>query len=317
MTNLPVSPLDLQQKSLGLGCWVFGADQWHGQARAELMVAMAAALEQGITHFDTASGYGNGLSEEVVGQFLIGKREQVFLASKAALDQMDARQMLDRVNQSLVRLQTEMIDLYYIHWPRSGKDMRPLMEGLELARQQGKIRAIGVSNFSVEQMAQIAEVGKIDACQLGYNLFWRGGERKVIPNCREQGIAMITYSSIAQGILTGKFPRDLHLQPGDQRSGIVLFDPEVWPYIHEGVEQLKTLAQDINRPLAHLAIRWVLHQAGITSALAGARTAQQVVQNVQAMAGDIPPALFERMTEISNQVIPHIPDVGNMCRYYP
>lgn len=313
----PVSPLAPQQKSLGLGCWVFGPDQWRGQAKAELLVAMTAALEQGVTHFDTASDYGKGLSEEVVGEFLVGKRERVFLASKVALDQMDAQLMLRRVEESLARLQTDFIDLYYIHWPRTGKDMRPLLEGLELARRQGKIGAIGVSNFSVAQMAQFAGVGKIDAYQLGYNLFWRVAEREVLPYCREQGIALVTYSSIAQGILTGKFPRDLQLQAGDQRQGIVLFDDDVWPHVYEGVEQLKVLAQEVGRPLAHLAIRWVLHQEGINSALVGARTAQQVEQNVQALAGEIPPAVFERMTEISDQVIKNIPDTGNMYRYYP
>lgn len=316
-TSRPVSPLAPQQKSLGLGCWVFGSEQWQGQAKSELLAAMAAALEQGLTHFDTASGYGKGLSEEVVGEFLVGKREQVFLASKAALDQMDAGLMLRQVEASLGRLQTDFIDLYYIHWPRTGKDMRPLMEGLELARRQGKIGAIGVSNFTVEQMAQLAGVGKIDAYQVGYNLFWRGAERALLPYCREQGIAVVTYSSIAQGILTGKFPRELQLQAGDQRQGIVLFEPEVWPHIYEGVEQLKALAQETGRPLAHLAIRWALHQEGVNAALVGARTAQQVAQNVQAMAGEIPAAIFERMTEISDQVIQHIPDTGNMYRYYP
>jgi aryl-alcohol dehydrogenase-like predicted oxidoreductase len=191
------------------------------------------------------------------------------------------------------------------------------MEGLELARQKGKIGAIGVSNFSVEQMGQLAEAGKIDAYQLGYNLFWRVAEREILPYCREQGIAVITYSSIAQGILTGKFPRDLQLQAGDQRQEIILFDPEVWPHLYEGVEQLKHLAQEVGRPLAQLAIRWVLHQEGVNSALVGARTAQQVEQNVQAMTGDIPPAIFERMTEISDQVIKNVPDTGNMYRYYP
>lgn len=311
------SPLDHKQKSLGLGCWVFGPNQWQGQARSELLTTMTTALAHGINHFDTASSYGNGLSEEVVGEFLADKRDQVFLASKAAIDRMDARLMLKQVDQSLARLQTEVIDLYYIHWPRTGKDMRPLMEGLEMARQQGKIRAIGVSNFSAAQMAQIAEVGKIDAHQIGYNLFWRVAEQEVIPYCREHRIALITYSSIAQGILTGKFPRDLKLPAGDQRAEIVLFDPEVWPHIYDGVEQLKVMAQEINFPLAHLAIRWVLHQEGISSALVGARTAQQVEQNVQALAGDIPLEFFERMTEISDQVMRNIPDTGNMYRYYP
>jgi aryl-alcohol dehydrogenase-like predicted oxidoreductase len=317
MTDPWISPLDLTQKSLGLGCWVFGLAQWSGQARDELLAVMAAALEAGLTHFDTAASYGNGRSEEVVGQFLGGRRDRVFLASKASLDKMDARLMLERVDKSLARLQTDVIDLYYIHWPRQGKDLRPLMEGLELARQQGKIRAIGVSNFSVEQMAQVAEVGRIDAHQLGYNLFWRYAERDVIPYCREHGIAMITYSSIAQGILTGKFPRNLEFQTGDQRQGILFFEPEIWPHVYAGVEQFKAIAQELNRPLAHLAIRWVLHQPGITSALVGARTAPQVGQNVQAMAGAIPPQVFERMTEISDEVIKKIPDVGNMYRYYP
>jgi aryl-alcohol dehydrogenase-like predicted oxidoreductase len=300
-----------------LGCWVFGADQWQGQAKEELLATMQAALQYGLTHFDTASGYGDGRSELVVGQFLRDKREKVFLASKASLDEMNVQLMLERVNQSLARLQTDLIDLYYIHWPRRGKDLRPLMEGLELARQQGKIRAIGVSNFSVEQMAQVAEVGKIDAHQLGYNLFWRVAEKDVIPYCREQGIAIVTYSSIAQGILTGKFPRDLQLGPGDQRSGIILFEKKVWPYIYEGVERLKGLAQAIDRPLAQLAIRWVLRQEGISSALVGARKVYQIEQNVQALNGEIPAEIFAQMTEISNEVIKNIPDTGNMYRYYP
>ena len=120
---------------------------------------------------------------------------------------MTAAAMLAQIDQSLVRLQTDVIDLYYIHWPRQGQDLRPWMEGLEAARQQGKIRAVGVSNFSVDQMAQVATVGRIDAHQLCYNLVWRFAERAVIPYCREQQIAVTTYSSVAQGVLTGKFPR--------------------------------------------------------------------------------------------------------------
>lgn len=313
----PIPSVDESLCPLGLGCWVFGPDQWQGPAKEELLATMGLALQYGLTHFDTASDYGDGRSELVVGQFLRDKRDRVFLASKASIDEMNAQLMLERVNQSLARLQTDWIDLYYIHWPRQGKDLRPLMEGLELARQQGKIRAIGVSNFSVEQMAQVAEVGKIDAHQLGYNLFWRVAEKDVMPYCRQHGIALVTYSSIAQGILTGKFPRDLQLGPGDQRAEIIFFEPELWPYIYEGVERLKGLAQEIDRPLAHLAIRWVLHQAGISSALVGARKVYQIEQNIQALAGHIPAEIFERMTEISAEVIKNIPDTGNMYRHYP
>lgn len=149
-----IPPAEKLLNPLALGGSLFGADPW-GQQRAKLAAMLEAALQNGLNHLDTASGYGGGQSEQLLGEFLAGRREQVFLASKADLDQMDAGLMLEKVNQSLARLQTDVIDLYYIHWPRRGKDLRPLMEGLELARQQGKIRAIGVSNFSVAQMEQL------------------------------------------------------------------------------------------------------------------------------------------------------------------
>src|SRR5262249_34318231 len=163
-----------------------------------------------------------------------------------------------------------------IHWPRKGKDMRPLMEGLEKARQQGKIVAIGVSNFNVEQMEQLAQVGRIDANQLCYSLLWRFDEADVIPYCRANNIAITTYSSIAQGILTGKFSQQNPVQPGDSRARTVHFDADVWPHIYEAVEQFKQVAAEVNRPLSHLAIRWVLHQPDINTAVVSARTPEQL-----------------------------------------
>jgi aryl-alcohol dehydrogenase-like predicted oxidoreductase len=311
-----IPPVEKRLNPLALGGSLFGVDPW-GKQRAELLAMLETALQNGLNHFDTASDYGDGQSEQLLGQFLKGRREQVFLASKANLDEMNADLMLEQVNQSLARLQTEVIDLYYIHWPRQGKDLRPLMEGLERARQQGKIRAIGVSNFSVEQMEQVAQVGRINAHQLGYNLFWRVAEREVIPYCREHQIAVVTYSSIAQGILTGKFTRQLRFDPGDQRTDIIFFEEAVWPHIYAGVEQLITLAQEIDRPLIHLAIRWVLQQKDVHTAVVGARHPQQVEDNIAALTGDIPAGIFEQMTEISDAVIQHIPDIGNMYRHYP
>ena len=192
---------------LALGGSVFGPGAWEAGARAQLWEAMETALALGINHFDTASGYGGGQSEELIGEFLQGRRDRVFLATKAAVDRYERGPMLDQVHASLKRLRTDVIDLYYIHWPRRGQDMRPAMEDLELAREQGKVRAVGVSNFSVPDMEQTAQAGRIDAHQLGYNLIWRFPERDVIPYCVAHNIAVVTYSSIAQGVLTGKFPR--------------------------------------------------------------------------------------------------------------
>lgn len=312
-----LSPLKKDVSRLALGGSFFGEGQWLARNKVDLTAAMGSALQLGINHFDTAADYGNGASERAIGEFLRGRREQVVLASKANVDKMDTKHMLEQVNKSLERLETEFIDLFYIHWPRRGKDLRPLMEALMLAKQQGKIRAIGVSNFSVAQMEQVSEVGQINAHQLGYNLFWRIAEKDVIPYCREQGIALITYSSIAQGSLTGKFPRDLEFGAGDQRADIVLFSDKVWPHLFGAIEQLKALAREIDRPLVHLAIRWVLHQKGVHTAVVGAKSESQVRSNVAALEGEIPTTVFDRMTEISNEVMPYIPGLDNMYDYHP
>lgn len=321
--SVQIGPLNKEFSPLALGSFVFGADQWSDEARANLLATMDAAVAAGITHFDTAMGYGDGGSETFIGNFLTsrdGMSEQdgpLFLASKAGIDTMDAALMRKCVDESLTRLQTNFIDLYYIHWPRRGKDMRPLMEGLEQAREAGKIGAIGVSNFSVEQLEQVGTVGTVDAHQFCYNLFWRFPERDIIPYCREKGIAVVTYSSIAQGVLTGKFPRYPQFEAGDNRAKTVHFDEDVWPHLYTGVEKLKPLAEEANRPLAHLAIRWVLQQPGITTAVVGARSPEQVARNAEALAGKIDQSIFDQMSEIGDEVMTHVPDVGNMYRYYP
>ena len=315
--RVQIAPADKSHAPLALGCWTFGEEQWTGQQDANLLAAMETALKCGMNHFDTAADYGKGYSEQLIGKFMQGRREAVFLATKAATDEMRADAILKLVEQSLSRLQTDYIDLFYIHWPRKDKDMRPLMEGLETARQRGHIRAIGVSNFSVEQMAQLQEVGTIDAHQLCYNLFWRYAEAEIIPYCRQYNIAVVTYSSIAHGILTGKFPRNLQFSAGDARPGTLLFREEIWEHVYEAVEQLKTIANEIQRPLTHLAIRWVLQQAGITSALVGARDTAQAQQNAAALEWDIPEEIFQRMTSISDEAIKHVPNTGNVYLYYP
>lgn len=312
-----IGPDPVAHCAMGLGCWVFGGAQWGGQEDTDSLAVMKAALDLGITHFDTASGYGGGRSETLVGEFLKGRREGVYLASKFFPSQLTAQFALDQLEASLQRLQADCVDLYYIHWPSTGKDLRPLMEGLEQARAQGKLKAIGVSNFNLEQMDQLAEAGRIDVHQVCYNAFWRYPERDVIPYCAEHGISVVTYSSMARGLLTGKLPRVPEFKEGDDRGSMVYFDAEVWPHVYEGVEQLKALAGEVNRPLAHLAILWVMKQPNITSALVGARNEQQMRDNAAALEGVVPEDIFTRMTAITDEVMSHIPDVGNIFRFYP
>jgi aryl-alcohol dehydrogenase-like predicted oxidoreductase len=192
------------------------------------------------------------------------------------------------------------------------------MEGLETARLQGKIGAVGVSNFSVEQMEQVSEVGRIDAHQIPYNLIWRFAERDIIPYCQAHNIAVVTYSSIAHGILVGRFGREVEFPVGDQRrSSIVLFMPDVWSHVYDEVEKLKEVADSAGRSLVHLAVRWLLHQPGISSVLVGARNASQADSNVQALEGEIPDSVFDELTEISDRLLSHIPDTGNPYAHHP
>jgi myo-inositol catabolism protein IolS len=305
---------------LGMGGSFYGLDHQHQQGEREILAALEAALEVGITHFDTATDYGAGYSERLLGRFMAAdsnRRERIFLASKANLDETSTRAITQAIDASLERLQTDVIDLYYLHWPRSGQDMRPWMEGLETARAQGKIRAVGVSNFSVAQMQELAEVGQIDACQLGYNLLWRFGEKEILPYCAAHNIAVIAYSALAHGILSGKYARALEFVPDDQRWTISLFRGDVWGHVYEAVEGFKQVASRAQIALPHLALRWLLRQPTVSAVLVSAKNLQQVLANVQALELEVPDWALDELTALSDHVRPLIPDEGNPFGYHP
>lgn len=314
-----IGPSEKLHKPLGFGGFYFDSNQWTGNAET-LLAAAQRALEKGLNHFDTATEYGGGESERLFGRFMAaeaGRRERIFVASKYQSNDISAADMLAAVDASCARLQTDMIDLYYIHWPRTGKDLRPWMEALETARQRGKIAAVGVSNFSVEQMEQVAEVGRIDAHQLPYNLLWRFAERDVIPYCAEHNISVVTYSSLAHGALGGRLKLDLDFPPGDQRWNIVLFRPGVWNHVYESLEASKRVAERAGRSLLDVALRWLLHQSGVTSVLVSARTPQMVDANAQVLEGEIADDVFAELTAISDRLMQQMPDTGNPYDHHP
>jgi aryl-alcohol dehydrogenase-like predicted oxidoreductase len=284
---------------------------------SDLIAAMAAAYDNGVRQFDTGARYSGGHSEELVGAFVCDKRGDIFLSSKSDTKELTADAMLAEVEGSLRRLGVDRIDLYYIHWPRAGRDMRPTMEGLVRAKEAGKIGAIGVSNFDAEQMRQVEEVADIAAHQLGYNLLWRHRGDDVIPYCRERGIAVVAYSALAHGILAGKFGRDPKLAPGDQRHTILPFRPDIWPDVYAAVEDLKAVATSAGLPLATLAVRWLLAQPGIDSVVIGARNGTQAKANAQVLRPAVPEAALAQVSVISDRISRRIPDVGNVFDHYP
>lgn len=302
---------------LSLGCWIFGGKDWGGQEDDTSRAVLKASLEAGLTHWDSAKGYGNGHSESLCGEFLQKNRDKVFIASKAGT-QKDPEKIIRSLDSSLQLLKTDCIDLFYVHWPKTGVDLRPQMELLEKARSQGKIRFIGVSNHSIEQMDQCREAGTIDAHQANYSLYWRNPEAELIPYCQKHNIALVTYSSIAQGILTGKFTTKPEFGNDDVRSRVYFFEDNVWPHLYEATEELKRLAEKAGQPLINLAIQWVQRQPGVSSVIVGARNTEQLASNLGALKTPVSSEIIDEMTAISDAALAKLPpDSGNIFGYHP
>lgn len=272
-----------------MGTWQAGKDMWVGIDDAESTRAIISAYDAGITTFDTAEVYGNGHSERIVGNALHGVRDRVVIATKVFSNHLEYNQVIDACHGSLKNLNTDYIDLYQIHWPPGsfGGKKVPLEETMRAMtdlKAQGKIRAIGVSNFSRPQLEETATYGKIDSLQPPYSLFWRNVEKDALPYCRENKITVLAYSSMAQGLLTGKFGTDHTFSKGDHRYRNKLFQPKNFKRVQEALDKLRPIAAANHITLGQLALAWIISQPGVC-AIAGARNSEQAVQN--AAAGNV------------------------------
>jgi methylglyoxal reductase len=302
----------IEASVVGLGAWVLGGGTVWGKDTddAESIATIRAALDAGITLIDTAPAYGFGRSEEVVGKAIHGRRDKVVLATKCGLwwdDQrgsyfceFDGRPMrrslrpdtvTTEVENSLRRLGTDYIDLYQTHWPAIDPDKTPIadtMACLMKLKEQGKIRAIGVSNVSPEELVENVAAGEVASNQFRYSMLYRAPEKDILPACQRNHLATLTYMSLEQGLLTGKVGMDRTFTPGDFRSN---GDWNPWYKVENRGRVLAMLARF--KPLnekyacttAQLTIAWTLAQSGVTHTLAGARRAIQAQEN--ARGGDL------------------------------
>ena len=278
---------DLQITPIVMGTWQAGKKMWAGIEDEETMKAIRTAYESGITTIDTAIVYGNGHSERIVAKALSDVRDKVVYASKVFADRLKYDLLIASCEESLNNLDTDYIDLYQIHWPSGSfnTEVVPIsesMEALNKLKEQGKIRAIGVSNFSRQQLAEASQYGRIDSVQPPYSLFWRQIEKDVVPYCVENNISILAYSSLAQGILTGKFGDNPQFTEGDHRADHRLFQPENYQRVQKALSELKPIAEQHNCTLAQLALAWSIAQPQ-TNAIAGARNSHQVLDNVRAV----------------------------------
>jgi myo-inositol catabolism protein IolS len=306
---------DKEISRIGFGTWVMGGNDWGLQHDSDSIDALREGIRLGLTHIDTAQAYGNGHAEDLIGKVISKHRDKMFIASKTVC--RPPHKIEQTVQLSLRRMKTDYLDLYYIHWPSSRIEYAPVMEILQKLKRQGIIRAVGVSNFSVAQMIDCMRAGPIDVHQVCYSLLWRWPERDVLPYCKENGIKTVTYSTLAQGILTGKFTRDIVFDKGDHRCSTVFFEHDVWPHVYDAVAAMHNVAQNEGVSLASLAVQWVLQKEFVLSSLIGARNAQQAQQNASLLDIKVSQTALKQITEISDSVMMHIPDTGNIFRYYP
>ncbi len=280
---------EVQITPIFMGTWQAGKAQWVGVEDAETIKAIRAAFDAGISTIDTAEVYGQGHSEQVVAQAMSDiPRDQVVYASKVFANHLKHNQVIEACDGSLKNLQTDYLDLYQIHWPSGafGSEVVPIeetMSGLNALKQQGKIRAIGVSNFSRAQLEEAMQYGRIDSVQPPYSLFWRWVERDVMPYCQEHNISILAYSSLAQGLLTGKFGSEHKFAEGDNRGKNKLFQGETYKRAQQALDKLRLIADRHQVSLSNLAIAWLIAQPQ-TSAIVGARNTEQATQNAKAAA---------------------------------
>lgn len=306
MNRITLGRSGIEISRIIMGTWQAGKDMWAGIDDADTVKALRTAYEYGITTFDTASAYGNGHSEKIVGKALAGVRSHVVYATKVFANRLRYDQVISSCERSLQNLGTDVIDLFQIHWPSGafGTPKVPIeesMKAMEDLKTQGKIRSVGVSNFSRKQIQEASQFGRIDSLQPPYSLFWRHVESDAAPYCVENGITLLAYSPMAQGFLSGKFGPDHTFSPEDHRSKNRLFQPDLYPVVQEAVGRLRPIAEQYGITLAQLALAWVVSHPG-TCAIAGARDASQVSENAGAADITLSPEVLAEMDRIGRTV---------------
>jgi len=296
--------LDIELSYIGFGCEQLGGYRWGKTSETEMIKAIRKAVDSGINFFDTAPSYGLGHSEELLGKTLGTDRKNVIIATKVGLvwaedailkkpaPNSPIETIIDNspvninreIDLSLKRLNTDYIDLYQIHWPDPNTPIEDTLYAMEKLKEAGKIRCIGCCNFSLELLKGALKYSEIKTTQIPYNLVDRKMERDLLPFCKQNNISVLTYSPLARGLLSGKYDRNSEFGLDDHRSrsNDEYFQSGVFLKNLEVVERVKLMAKKLNRTPAQIALRWVLANPDVTTAIFGAKTVAQVEENIVA-----------------------------------
>ena len=303
---------DIKVSELAFGAWAIGGWLWGGADSNDAIKAIETAIDNGMTTIDTAAVYGFGLSEELVGKATRGRRDKVQILTKFGLTWNEKKgefffktqnntgkdtdiykysskdKVISDCDQSLKRLGTDYIDLFQIHWADPTTPVSETMEALDFLVGKGKIRAGAVCNYSGELMAEATKTFMIASNQVPYSMVNRAIELDVVPQCIEKNIGILAYSPLQRGLLTGKIKHGHMFNEGDNRPSTIYYKEPNISRILKLIDKLKVISDELNITISQLVLNWTIQQPGITCALAGARNASQVLDNVKAADFKLP-----------------------------
>lgn len=311
--------------AIGLGTWAIGGWMWGGTDEAQAIAAIQASIDEGVSLIDTAPAYGQGLSEEIVRKAIKGRRDKVVLATKCGLvwhmtkgnhffdyegrpvhRHLGRESIFYEVEQSLKRLGVEYIDHYITHWQDPTTPIEETVQALVDLKQQGKIRSIGASNVSVEELQAYVATGALDAIQEEYSMVTRRIEQTLLLICAQHGVSTLSYSSLALGLLSGRIGPDRQFSGDDQRKDNPRFSLANREKVARLMREIEPVAKAHDATAAQIVIAWTIQQPGITFALCGARNPQQAIEN--AAAGRIRLSQ-EELRSISEAATRHLTDL--------
>lgn len=318
---------DLDISVVTFGAWAAGGWMWGGTERKDAVEAIKASYDLGVTSIDTAPVYGQGTSEEIVGEAIKGiPRDKLQILTKYGMRWDTTRgefsfkskdnngndidlyryaakeSIIKECEDSLRRLGTDYIDLYQIHWPDTTTPIQETMEAVDQLIQQGKVRYAGVCNYTAALLKEAEKYISLASDQVPYSMVKRGIEKDVVPYCLENGKGILAYSPLERGLLTGKMKPGHKFADGDHRAGIYFFKDENLKRTNTFLEKIKPIADGKGLTMGQLVILWTLEQPGITIALVGARNAAQSMQNAKAIDKE----LTKEEIEIINKELNHL-----------
>ncbi len=292
MAYRTLAPSGLRVSVIGFGTWAVGGIKWGETDPEEALEVMHHALDRGINLFDTAPVYGRGRSETLLGKVAEERRDELVIATKAGLRIRrdgsfccDTRPeaLQEDLDRSRTRLQSDTIDLLQVHWPPEEGLSSAALSKLDDMRNSGMVRALGVCHFPLRKLRSVQDMLPLDTVQLRFNMLQTDLFEEERSFCRNQDLPILSCTSLGKGLLTGKYEQRPHFPELDNRHGDPLFDPDQFPLHLEHLEQVLEVAEDVEKPASAVTLNWTHQQSGITSALAGMKTREQVDQNVQAV----------------------------------